>query len=385
MKRILLAALALAATPAFAQTPPPPAPPAPVDYANAANWVCLPGRADVCGQPQPTADLNPNGYGPVVPTTIAADPPIDCFYVYPTVSRDPGLNSDLTPGEEPAVAAAQFGRFSSVCKTYAPLYRSATLSAIPRALAGEDVSAAFNTAYADVFGAWRYYLEHYNHGRPYVLIGHSQGTIHLSHLIAAEIENGPAAARMLSALLIGFAVEVPEGRLVGGSFQRTPLCTSAGQTGCVVTYMSFRASSPPPRDAFLGRATHAGMTAGCTNPASLRGGSAPLDSIWYSRPSQFGGRTITWSSTGEPPAPFLHTHGLVSGECKHDGQAGYLAITVNADPADARTDVIPGDIFFGPQLVPGWGLHLGDTAYAMGDLLHVVAAQRDAWRRTHRQ
>ena len=188
---------------------------------------------------------------------------------------------------------------------------------------------------------------------------------------------------MLSALLIGFAVEVPEGRPVGGTFQRTPLCTSAGQTGCVVTYMSFRASSPPARDAFLGRATHQGMTAGCTNPASLGGGSALLDSIWYSRPSQFGGPVITWSSTGEPPAPFLHTHGLVSGECKHDGQAGYLAITVNADPADARTDVIPGDIFFGPQLVPGWGLHLGDTAYAMGDLLHVAAAQRDAWLRTH--
>jgi hypothetical protein len=384
MKRMVLLALALFAAPALAQTPPPAASaPAPVDYASPANWVCLPGRDDVCARPLPTVELEPNGYGAAHAITPAADPPIDCFYVYPTVSRDPGLNSDLVPAEEAAVATVQFAPFASLCKTYAPLYRSATLSAIPRALAGEDVSAAFNLAYGDVAAAWHYYLDHYNHGRPYVLIGHSQGTIHLTHLLAAEIENGPAAARLLSALLIGYAVEVPEGGVVGGTLHRTPLCTRTGQTGCVITYMSFRAGSPPRPDALLGRATHPGMTAGCTNPAALGGGSAPLDSIWYARPSQFGGAVITWSSTGAPPAPFLHTNGLISGECRHDGQAGYLAIIVNADPADARTDVIPGDIYFGPQLVPGWGLHLGDTAYAMGDLLHAVAAQRDAWLRAH--
>jgi hypothetical protein len=385
MKSVALAALTLLAAPAFAQTPPPAqaALPAPVDYASTANWVCLPGREDSCSRPQPTADLGPGGYGPVTPSVVAADPPIDCFYVYPTVSRDAGLNSDLTPDVEPAVAAVQFGRFASVCKTYAPLYRSATLSMIPRAIAGEDMSAVFRLAYGDVSAAWHYYLDHYNHGRPYVLIGHSQGTIHLTQLLASEIENSPAAARMLSALLIGFAVEVPEGRLVGGSLRRTPLCTAAGQTGCVITYMSFRAGSPPQADALLGRATHAGMTAGCTNPAALAGGSAPLDPIWFARSSQFGGPVITWSSAGEPPAPFLRTPGLISGECRHNGQAGYLAITVNADPADARTDTIPGDVFFGPQLVPGWGLHLGDTGYAMGDLLRAVAAQRDAWLRAH--
>ncbi|MBV9881951.1 MAG: DUF3089 domain-containing protein, partial [Sphingomonadaceae bacterium] len=200
MKRTILTALALVAAPALAEAQTPPAAaPAPVDYANPASWVCLPGRDDVCSRPKPTADLNPDGYGPVVQSAVATDPPIDCFYVYPTVSQDPGLNSDLNPGEELAAAAVQFARFASLCKTYAPLYRSATLSAIPRALAGQDVSGAFNLAYGDVVAAWHYYLEHYNHGRPYVLIGHSQGTIHLTRLLASELENSPAAARMLSA------------------------------------------------------------------------------------------------------------------------------------------------------------------------------------------
>jgi len=373
MKRTILA-LALAAAPAAAQ---PPAS-APVDYAAEASWLCLPGRQDSCSQPLPTADLEPAGYGPVAVATPAAEPPIDCFYVYPTVSRDAGLNSDLAPTEERLAAIAQFARFASVCRTFAPLYRQVTLGAIPRAIAGEDLGANFNLAYGDVRAAWRYYLDHYNHGRPFVLIGHSQGTIHLTRLLAEEIENGPAAAWLLSALLIGYAVEVPEGGLVGGSLQRTPLCTRPGQTGCVVTYMSFRADSPPPAGSLMGRAVRRGMTAGCVNPAALAGGNAGLDSYVISAVSQFGGPVINWSSTGPPPAPFLHVRGLVSGECRHDGQAGWLAITVNADPADARTDQIPGDVYFGPQLIPGWGLHLGDMSFAMGDLIRLVEAQRDA-------
>ena len=54
---------------------------------------------------------------------VAANPSADCFYVYPTISRDPTDNSDLVPGiEEQAVAAVQLARFASVCKTYAPIY-----------------------------------------------------------------------------------------------------------------------------------------------------------------------------------------------------------------------------------------------------------------------
>ncbi|HMG45988.1 MAG TPA: DUF3089 domain-containing protein [Allosphingosinicella sp.] len=377
MKRMILA-LALCAAPAAAQ--PSAAAPAPVDYASEASWLCLPGRQDACGRPLATADLNPDGYGPVTLSAPAAAPPIDCFYVYPTVSRDPGLNSDLTAGiEEQGAAAVQFARFASVCRTYAPIYRQVTLAAIPRAIGGEDLGANFNQAYGDVRAAWHYYLDHYNEGRPFVLIGHSQGTIHATRLLAEEIENGPAARRMLSALLIGYAVEVPEGGVVGGSLHRTPLCTRAGQTGCVVAYMSFRAASPPPLGSLMGRATHPGMTAGCVNPAALAGGSAPLDAYVLAAVSQFGGPVITWSSTGPPPAPFLHVRGLISGECRHDGQAGWLAITVNADPADARTDQIPGDVYFGPQLIPGWGLHLGDVPLALGDLIRLVGTQRDAW------
>jgi hypothetical protein len=387
MKRLLaLLAFGLLGAPAAAQMPETgadAAAPAPVDYADAAHWLCLPGRADACGQPLPTADLNPDGYGAVAAAAPAADPPIDCFYVYPTVSRDAGMNSDLDvgPAEEAGAAAIQFARFATLCKPYAPVYRQATMASLAAVTAGRDVAPIFALAYGDVRAAWRYYLEHYNRGRPFVLIGHSQGSIHLETLIAREIEGRPEARRMLSAILLGWAVEVPEGgALVGGSFRSTPLCTRMGETGCVISYMSFRAASPPPAGSLMGRATHPGMTAGCTNPAALGSDAAqPLDSYWFARSTQPGTPSISWSSTGAPPAPFLHTEGLVSGQCRHDGPAGWLAIGVNADPNDARTDEVPGDV-----PIPGWGMHLVDMNVAQGDLLRLVAAQRDAWVASHR-
>ncbi|HST36997.1 MAG TPA: DUF3089 domain-containing protein, partial [Allosphingosinicella sp.] len=212
----------------------------------------------------------------------------------------------------------------------------------------------------------------------------SQGSIHLIKLIQDEIEGKPEAARMLSAVLLGFNVEVPAGQASGGTFRTTPLCTRAGQTGCVITYVSFRAGSPPPAGALFGRAAGSGMTVACTNPAALGSdAAAPLDSYWFTASTSGGAGSIAWSSQGPSPTTFLHTRGLVSGACTHDGPLGYLAVSVNADPGDPRTDRIPGDVEIAGAAQPGWGIHLVDMSLTQGDLLRAVAAQRDAWARAH--
>ncbi|MDB5692210.1 MAG: Lysophospholipase [Alphaproteobacteria bacterium] len=376
-----LAAAFLAAAPAAAQQPAPTSAP---DYADTANWLCLPGRDDACSKPLPTTALNPNGYGSTGLVKPAANPKIDCFYVYPTVSRDPGDNSDLVPGpEEQTTAWVQFARYGTICRTFAPVYRQATLTALRKAMAGAPVTRNFDMAYADVLAAWRTYLARYNQGRPFVLIGHSQGSIMIERLIAEEVEKGPAAARMLSAVIAGFNVEVPEGKLVGGTFKKTPLCSRTGETGCILTWVSFRAESPPPEASLFGRAVGPGMTIGCTNPARLGGdGAAPLDSYWYTGPSSATDQTpIAWSSEGAPPTPFLRTEGLASGACVHRGNIGYFATNVNADPKDKRTDVIPGDVVVLGQRLPGWGMHLSDMNLPMGDVIRLIEAQRDAWLR----
>src|SRR3982750_4437878 len=122
----IIAAVLIASSPVASQ----PSPQAP-DYTKDSTWLCLPGRADSCSTPLATTALNPNGYGSTGQSAVAKDPPLDCFYVYPTVSRDQGLNSDLNPGgEEQGAAEVQFARFAGVCRTFAPMYRQMTLGAV---------------------------------------------------------------------------------------------------------------------------------------------------------------------------------------------------------------------------------------------------------------
>jgi len=347
-----------------------------VNYGLDRNWLCLPGRADACSTPLATTELGPNGYGAASQSKIAKNPPLDCFYIYPTVSRDQGLNSDLNVGEEKPTAEVQFARFASVCRTFAPIYRQMTLGAVAAYSAGANIDAAAALAYGDVAAAWRNYLATRNDGRPFVLIGHSQGSLMLQMLIAREIENNPAiAARMKLAILPGFNVIVPQGKLVGGTFKRTPLCSHSGETGCVIAYSSFREKNAPPTGAIFGISDQPGMTVGCVNPA--RPGATdwvPLDSYWYDRSSlPVPGGPISWSAEGPPPSPFLRTEGLVSAKCINDGQRGYLSIRTNHKAGEKWTDHIGGEVGFLGMFLPGWGMHLSDVEEAQGDLIRAVA------------
>ena len=372
MIRLAALILALSAAPAAAQTAPATAAP---NYANAASWLCLPGRADTCSTPLGTTALNPNGYGSTGRSSVAANPPLDCFYVYPTVSRDRGMNSDMVvDGAERGAAQVQFARFASVCKTYAPIYRQMTLSAVAAAATGANVMQPAMLAYADIAAAWRTYLSTYNKGRPFVLIGHSQGSLMIQQLIKHEIEGKPIAAQMRLAIIPGYNLLVPQGKLVGGTLAKTPVCSRAGETGCVMTWVSFRENNPPPAGAIFGNAPTPGMTVACTNPA--RPGSKAwerLDSYWNSNWSlPVPGGPIVWSTDGAPPSPFVRTEGLVSARCINDGQRGYLSVRVNADPKDKRTDRVYGEVGLLGMFVPGWGMHLADVAEAQGDLIRQV-------------
>jgi hypothetical protein len=383
----LIAAAGLAAAaPLPAQAPSPaPAP----DYAEDSSWLCLPGRADICSTPLATTALNPSGYGATGVSSIAKDPPLDCFYVYPTVSKDQGMSSDLNPGpEEKFAAEAQFARFAGVCRTFAPIYRQMTIGAVAAYSAGADISAAAALAYRDVVASWRSYLATRNGGRPFVLIGHSQGSLMLQQLIAGEIEKNPAvAARMKLAIIPGFNVLVPQGKLVGGTFKKTPLCSRAGETGCVVSWVSFRENNVPPAGAIFGVAGQPGMTVGCVNPAKPGAKDwVPLDSYWFARSSSpVPGGPIQWSSEGAPPTPYLGAEGLVSAKCINDGPRGYLWIRTNHKAGEKWTDHIGGEVGIMGMFLPGWGMHLADLNEAQGDLIHevgeIIARSRTAARR----
>ena len=197
----------------------------------------------------------------------------------------------------------------------------------------------------------------------------------LQQLIAREIEGNPAvAARMKLAIIPGYNLLVPQGKLVGGTFKRTPLCSRPGQTNCVMTWVSFREKNVPPRGAIFGIAAEPGMTVACVNPA--RPGSTAwerLDSYWFTRSTlPVPGGPVQWSSEGPAPTPYLRTEGLVSARCVNQGPRGYLSIRTNADPSDKRTDRVGGEVAILGMFLPGWGMHLADIAAAQGDLIRQV-------------
>ena len=372
IRKILLGLTSLVlAAPASAQAPAAGTP----NYRSPSSWLCAGNANDLCAAPLPTTALNPNGYGSTGQSVVAKDAQVDCFYVYPTVSRDQGMNSDLNPSEEKAAVVSQFARFAGVCRTFAPIYRQMTLGAVAAAAAGSDITRPAMIAYADVAAAWRDYIQNRNQGRPFVLVGHSQGSLMLQMLIAREIETNPAvAARMKLAILPGFNVLVPQGRLVGGTFKKTPLCSRPGETGCVISWVSFREKNVPPAGALFGVSTTPGMTVGCVNPARPGAtGWIPLDSYWYSRSTlPVPGGPIVWSSEGAPPSPYLRTQGLASAKCVNDGPRGYLSIRTNHRPGEKWTDRIGGEVGLLGMFLPGWGMHLSDMAEAQGDLIRQV-------------
>ena len=392
MLRDLLCALAIvmpATVPLFAQgaAPEPPAASttasdAPNDYTSDQAWLCRPGRNDACAIDHTTTIVAADGT--MAREIWAADPkaPVDCFYVYPTISTDPGPQSDMTAdAAERNVVAQQFARFASTCRPFAPLYRQVTLAGLRQRLAGGAIDLGRGLAYADVRDAWRDYLARDNRGRGVVLIGHSQGAFVLAELIRHEIDGKPVQRQLVSALLLGTTVTVPRGKDVGGSFQSVPACRSASQVGCVISYATYRSTIPPPANTLFGRVAEPGQVAVCTNPVTFDDASGQLHAYLSA-----SGRTITtqqaqppWTSGTTVETPWVSVPGLLSARCATNEHATFLEITVHGNPADPRVDDIAGDI--GPPGKPSatWGLHLIDVNLAMGDLLRVVRQQAAVW------
>ena len=371
-----------ASTPAVGPTSTAPASTAPDPAATAAVpddtvWLCRPGLAgNPCAGDLAATAIKAAGSTSLEPAAPAKDPPIDCFYVYPTVSRQKGTNATLAidPAER-AVAIAQAARFSQVCNVYAPMYQQLTLAAIANPASIDIVSAV--VAYQGVAAAFNDYMANYNHGRGIVFIGHSQGAFMLTALLKAEVDSKPETRRLLvSALLMGGNVTVPIGKSVGGDFANIPACSSTTQVGCVVAYSSF--DTTPPANALFGRTnsalnifgsdTSGTMQVLCVNPAAPGGGSAQLTPYL---PTQDLSALL---GTGAPKAPvavktpFVTYPGEFSAHCQTSSGATWLQI----DRPTTRTDHRPGVSGLGS---PRWGLHVVDVNIALGNLVDLVRSE----------
>lgn len=346
-------------------------------------WLCLPGQsANPCAQGLSTTSYTPAG------KKIATSRPktdkrrkIDCFYVYPTVSDQKGVNATRRADlEQREIARFQAARYSQHCRVFAPLYRQLTLKAIM----GDQAAQArgVRIAYGDVLAAWKEYLRRYNKGRGVVLIGHSQGSGMLSQLMRTQIDPSKRARkRLVSAFILGGQVVVKKGSDRGGSFNHIPACRSTTQLGCVVAFSTY--NQTPPANSLFGRvggryANVFGTPTGknteilCTNPAALAGGRKVLDTIVPSRDFSLKttigiGNIAVGFPTPKPPTTYVESK-TFEGHCSSAGGARTLqALSLPGAPV--------------PRPVPDatWGLHLLDGNVALGNLVDLVGSQARAY------
>ncbi|MDZ7677949.1 MAG: DUF3089 domain-containing protein [Acidimicrobiales bacterium] len=336
-------------------------------YSRPQHWLCLPDRHDACDVDLDTTRIDRDGTRTVEHVEPAVDPPIDCFYVYPTVSQAPEPNSGLEPTDaERRAVRAQFAHFASSCRLFAPMYRQITRAALTGAA---DGIADRGLAYRDVVEAWEHYLARYNEGRGVVLIGHSQGAGHLRELLTRRVDPTPTERRLLvSAVLLGTTVRTPVDDEVGAHLDHIEPCRSETEVGCVVSFSTYPADAPPGDTGFFaGVRDTEDERAVCTNPAALEGGRAPLDSILVAHPDR----------DGEVSTPWVRYVGLAEGDCVEDGDYHYLSATFTSTDSDTW----PSDL--GGRLTPEWGLHLIDANIALGDLVGLVAAQGEMYASEH--
>lgn len=330
-------------------------------------WLCRPDAAvDPCRTDLTTTVVTATGARRVVHPTLPQRPAATCFYVYPTVSRDPARNADLTVDpEERAVAAAQAAPFSRVCRVWAPLYRQRTLGGLFNVTDSAPGSRANQIAFASVRAAWQEFLDHHDDGSPIVFIGHSQGAAMLIRLLRAEVDPDPTLRRRTAvAILLGANVTVRTGSVMDGSFRHLPLCTRLGERSCVIAYSTF--SAPPPPGALFGRAG-LGVSAlsgetqtldrrvACVNPAHIATRAAPLHPLV--RAAQAPSEKVA--------TPWLALPGRYTAQCKSGAGATWLQVTA------ARHDPRPT---LPERLGQLWGLHDLDVSVALDDLVADVAA-----------
>ncbi len=161
---------------------------------------------------------------------------VDVFWVYPTI-----LNNDtqwLMDIDDPELRQAamqtvstQASVFEGQANIYAPAYRQTNIATL---FTQGDTTLIHQTANQDVEAAFKYYLDNYNNGRPFILAGHSQGSEHLVEIATRLWGSSPKHNLLVAAYTLGWSV-------TPGDIEKNPaikVCKGDDQTGCFIAYNS---------------------------------------------------------------------------------------------------------------------------------------------------
>ncbi|RMG59175.1 MAG: DUF3089 domain-containing protein [Bacteroidetes bacterium] len=233
MKRLLWLLIPVVVLTACSDLKPPKRPfasyelPPPPDYRQPEAWSCLPDRED-------SGDLTPPGVSPE--NQAAAS--VDVFFIHPTTfeggvawNAHP-LDRELNAKTDEWAIRHQATVYNVAARVYAPRYRQMALGGF---FTEDSASkhAALRIAYEDVRTAFQYYLAHYNQGRPLIIAGHSQGSLHGIHLLREFFDGKPLQEQLVAAYLPGWPIPA-------NTYAHIPVCDSATQTGCVASWCSWK-------------------------------------------------------------------------------------------------------------------------------------------------
>jgi hypothetical protein len=145
-------------------------------------------------------------------------------------------NKKLNKATDQSTILYQASVFNGSCRVFSPRYRQAHIKCFY--IEKDSAKPFFDIAYNDIKSAFEYYLKHYNNGRPIIIAGHSQGTIHAARLLNDFFEEKPLLKKLVAAYLIGMPIPL-------NYFSSIKLCSNKNQTGCYVSWRTFARGYEP--------------------------------------------------------------------------------------------------------------------------------------------
>ncbi|WP_245672922.1 DUF3089 domain-containing protein [Aldersonia kunmingensis] len=336
--------------------------------------------SDPCDLPQDTTDLLTGKVTAPAPVK-ESDKPVDCYFVYGTVSNQVSLNADPVPSPEvQSIARVEAARFNRTCRVFAPAYRQVPVPGLPIVLAGFTEPLA--VGYDDVLSAWNDYLAHENNGRGVIFIGHSQGTFMLRKLIREQIDPNPQLRnRLVGAFLMGGDVVTMRGSTVGGDFANIPVCSRRAEYSCVTAYST---NIRYPTLSLFGNSSldllgsqRFGLASGpqfqvaCTDPAVLSGSDQPVGVTLPSAPYSFGFISVLVGYMLPPEAwptslsTWTTSRARGVGSCEDvNGYSQYHIRMINPQPINE---------------IPLFDTHVIDVNFGLDRLVDIAAEQARSW------
>jgi hypothetical protein len=171
-------------------------------------------------------------------------PDFAVFFIHPTSYLEKSNWNAPLDDEKSQKFANLYARgmaspFNAASEIWAPKYRQATFGAF--LTDAPEAQKAIDAAYADVKQAYEFFLASADKDAPIVLVGHSQGALHLLRLLREEVSGSEAEARIAAIYAVGWPISV-EHDLPALGF---PACAAPGQSGCILTWSSFAEPADP--------------------------------------------------------------------------------------------------------------------------------------------